>query len=75
MKTKLSCLTAILTAGILLAVAGCATKRGEVAREWSLMMREQQIAPIFPPHEDIRVGDVYESPYSPPPELQPHGLG
>ena len=59
MKTKPLALTTLFATSILLTVAGCATKRGEVARQWSLMMREQQIAPIFPPREDIRVGDVY----------------
>lgn len=42
-------------------VAGCAspTKPGEVARNWSCKLREMQISPVFPPREDVHVGDVY----------------
>lgn len=40
---------------------GCATRAnsGKVAKDWSRTIREQQIIPIFPPREDIRVGDVF----------------
>ncbi|MBC7772504.1 MAG: hypothetical protein H7210_08430 [Pyrinomonadaceae bacterium] len=41
-------------------LAGCvSTPRGAAAREWSLTLREMQIVPVFPPREDVYVGDVY----------------
>lgn len=62
---KLSLLRALGPAfltGWLCLAAGCGSpggKVGNVAREWSKMMREQQIVPVFPPREDIRIGDVF----------------
>lgn len=52
-------LLVVLLASGHLALHVFAAKPGAVAREWSRMMREQQIVPLFPPREDIRVGDVY----------------
>ncbi len=46
---------------VLSALQGCATK-GFVAREWAENMRQLQIYPLFPPREDVYVGDVYLSP-------------
>lgn len=43
-------------------ICGCATTTnapGQVARDWSCKLREMQIRPIFPPREDVQVGDVY----------------
>lgn len=42
-------------------LSGCANKfgPGQLARDWSCKMREMQIAPIFPPREDVQVGDIY----------------
>lgn len=42
-------------------LSGCANTfgPGQLARDWSCKMREMQIAPIFPPREDVQVGDVY----------------
>jgi len=41
-------------------IGGCVTTpRGAAAREWSLTLREMQIVPVFPPREDVYVGDVY----------------
>lgn len=39
--------------------------RGYVQREWSLTLREYGIIPIFPPREDVYVGDVYAYGYDP----------
>lgn len=54
-------------AGMALAVAlpsllaGCGVTRdpGFVAREWDSSMRELSIYPLFPPREDVQVGDLY----------------
>lgn len=45
----------------LVAAVGCGTAppRGHVAKEWALTMRELGIVPVFPPREDVQVGDVY----------------
>lgn len=42
-----------------LGLAACSTDRGYVQREWSITMRELGIVPVFPPREDLLVGDVY----------------
>src|ERR1043165_7751752 len=58
----------ILTATFLF--SGCIhTPRGYVAKEWSSSMRELGIIPVFPPREDVQVGDVYIAPVSPDQEL------
>jgi len=45
---------------------GCTTpSQGKVARDWSLAMRELNIIPVFPPREDVEVGDIYISPLAP----------
>ena len=51
----------LTAAAVLLQLAGCAspTSPGEVARNWSCKLREMQIRPIFPPREDVHVGDVF----------------
>jgi hypothetical protein len=60
----LSCITALL-------LAGCVnTPRGYVAKEWSSTMRELGIIPVFPPREDVQVGDVYLAPVSPDEEIK-----
>jgi hypothetical protein len=63
MKIQPIVIRCMAVGALVLLVSGCCStgKHGDVAREWSLMMREQQIAPIFPPREDIRIGDVYLS--------------
>jgi len=55
--TRVISLAFLIAIGLLM--AGCAHKYGKVAIEWSRMMREEQVNPIFPPREDIRVGDAY----------------
>ena len=44
-----------------LALCGCASpvKSGFVADQWTSNMLELGIYPIFPPREDIYVGDVF----------------
>jgi len=43
--------------------AGCATSRREnlekVARDWCETIRASQVMPVYPPHEDLQVGDVF----------------
>src|SRR5688500_5484548 len=65
--------------GLLLALsaglAGCRPKPGThdpgyVAKEWSMTMREFGIVPVFPPREDVQVGDVYAMPLPPDVEAQ-----
>lgn len=56
--------SALVAAGFLTLVwapglTGCAKDRGYVQREWSTTMRELGIVPVFPPREDVFVGDVY----------------
>jgi hypothetical protein len=49
-------------------LSGCARKDyqpGFVYRDWSLRMSEMGIYPIFPPREDVVVGDVYLLPTHP----------
>ena len=51
---------------LLVMLAACASPdRGYVQREWSRSLRELGIVPVFPPREDIVVGDVYAYPYDP----------
>ncbi len=38
---------------------------GYVAKEWSTTIREFGIVPVFPPREDLAVGDIYLSPTPP----------
>lgn len=52
------------TAGLMLTLAslgGCNSvySPGTVARDWSCKIRELQIQPLFPPREDVQIGDVY----------------
>jgi hypothetical protein len=53
-------------------VAGCKSPGyGFVQQEWSNNLRQLGIVPIFPPREDIFVGDVYVYPFDPDsPETQ-----
>lgn len=54
-------LVLVLSAG----TSGCASDRGYVQRQWSGTFRELGIVPIFPPREDVYVGDVYATAYDP----------
>lgn len=42
-------------------LVGCANNAapGKLARDWSCKIREMQVRPLFPPREDLQVGDVY----------------
>ncbi len=49
-------------------LAGCAftaAPPGHVAKEWATAFRELQLTPIFPPREDVQVGDIYIVPVEP----------
>lgn len=60
MKNTIPYLIVLILACLL---PSCSTPRGFVAKEWSNMLREMQIAPVFPPREDIEPGDIYSDPY------------
>jgi hypothetical protein len=41
-------------------LAACSTfGRGDVQREWTNTFRELGILPVYPPREDVQVGDIY----------------
>jgi hypothetical protein len=46
-------------------LASCSFQRGRVYRDWSANMSEMGIFPVYPPREDITVGDVYALPIHP----------
>lgn len=46
-------------------LCGCKADRGYVQREWSQSFRELGIVPVFPPREDVFVGDVYVYRFNP----------
>ncbi len=49
-----------------LVLAGCCgTGKGYVMNQWSQTMHEEGIVPIFPPREDVQVGDVFAYSYDP----------
>jgi hypothetical protein len=60
-------LRAFLFAGLTLAATSCqrTAPRGYVAKEWSETLRELSIIPVFPPREDVQVGDIYAAPSKP----------
>lgn len=48
-------------------LGGCGVTKhgpGELARKWSCKLREMQIHPVFPPREDLAVGDIYWLPHA-----------
>ncbi len=57
----------ILVTALTMFVGGCSTpfQRGKVYREWSTSMSQMGIFPVYPPREDIVVGDVYAIPLHP----------
>lgn len=61
LSTGALALLLVLSAG----TSGCASDRGYVQRQWSGTFRELGIVPIFPPREDVYVGDVYATSYDP----------
>jgi hypothetical protein len=56
-------LATLLLAGAV--VLGCSPDRGYVQREWSTTLRELGVVPVFPPREDVFVGDVYAYDFDP----------
>lgn len=49
-------------------IASCAVSsapQGYVAKQWATAFRELQITPVFPPREDVQVGDIYVVPVAP----------
>lgn len=70
MGNRLECVMASLLACAL--ATGCSSPekrdKGYVVREWSKTLRELSVNPVFPPREDLVVGDVYltrTDPYNP----------
>lgn len=57
--------------GVSIFLSGCASpldKPGGLVSEWSDRFRQFQIFPIFPPREDLQVGDIYITCALPDPE-------
>lgn len=70
-RTQLVRKSTILMATVMVAICGCTTTpKGYVAREWSQALRELNIIPVFPPREDVYVGDIYISPTAPDKEAE-----
>jgi hypothetical protein len=67
MKIQNFLLITLLTANELLMSSCCSgpDSHGQVYREWSKRMAEMGIFPVYPPREDIVVGDVYALPLHP----------
>ena len=60
MKRSVGGAKVLLVCVLIVWSSGCdKEKRGLVARQWSLAFRELQVVPVFPPREDVRVGDIY----------------
>ncbi|MGZ9899800.1 hypothetical protein [Shewanella gaetbuli] len=58
--------TASIATCILLASCGSTpVEPGEVKAKWSQNMRQLGIVPVFPPREDLLVGDIYSYNYNP----------
>jgi hypothetical protein len=58
-------LTAVFAVGFGLVSCVDVTPPGYVQKQWDAQMRELAIIPVFPPREDVQVGDVYLLPTSP----------
>jgi type 1 fimbria pilin len=59
--TQKNLLIALLILLVTFILSGCANggSPGQVARDWSCKIREMQVRPLFPPREDMHVGDIY----------------
>lgn len=55
-------------------ISGC-VNNGHLAFEWSKMIREEQIQPVFPPREDIRPGDIFLTSFDPNAEITRKSTG
>jgi len=66
MKTR-SVILSFIFAAVSLWLSGCCSpdSHGHVYRDWSKRMSEMGIFPVYPPREDIVVGDVYALPLHP----------
>lgn len=63
-----NCGYALILLLCIVVTAGCATSpapQGYVAKQWATAFRELQITPVFPPREDVQVGDIYVVPVAP----------
>ncbi|MBF0528662.1 MAG: hypothetical protein HQK55_05210 [Deltaproteobacteria bacterium] len=49
----------LLLLAFFLIATGCSFSKGAVAKKWSEAVRELLVTPVFPPREDIQVGDIY----------------
>jgi hypothetical protein len=60
-KPSSRCMVFVSLCSVVLAAACRAPQpeRGEVQREWNHTLRELGIQPVYPPREDLAVGDVY----------------
>jgi hypothetical protein len=46
-------------------MCGCGLGPGQVTKQWSESMLQLGIVPVFPPREDVYVGDIYVYPFDP----------
>jgi len=69
MKNRISFGYALALFGCAAVIAGCSSttpvEPGNVAKQWATAFRELQLTPVFPPREDVQVGDVYVVPVAP----------
>ena len=64
-RIKQIALPAIILVFTLGLLYGCRTMPGHVYKEWSKTMSQLGIFPVFPPREDVQVGDVWLLPMHP----------
>jgi hypothetical protein len=54
-----ACVYFVLTVVSPMVTLSCGLRRGDVQREWTDSLREFSINPIYPPREDVQLGDIY----------------
>lgn len=64
-RMKQITLPALILTLTLALIYGCTYNRGLVYREWTETMSQLGIFPVFPPREDVQVGDVWLLPMHP----------
>lgn len=59
----------ILVIALVGGLSGCEQKSVQLQSRWSTTLRELGIVPVFPPREDLFVGDMYAYPFDPESEI------
>ncbi|MDO6775115.1 hypothetical protein Q4591_07090 [Shewanella sp. 3_MG-2023] len=65
MKVTATVTVSIATCILLASCSSTPVEPGEVKAKWSQNMRQLGIVPVFPPREDLLVGDIYSYNYNP----------